>query len=44
MTTFNLRTLKIRPGEQFRDEREIELEPLELGGQRLRSPRRRSRS
>ena len=34
MTTFNLRTLKIRPGEQFRDEREIELEPLELGGQR----------
>jgi uncharacterized protein len=34
MTTFNLRTLKIRPGEQFRDGREIELEPLELGGQR----------
>ncbi len=34
MTTFNLRTLKIRPGEQFRDEREIRLEPLELGGQR----------
>ncbi len=34
MTTFNLRTLKIRPGEQFRDDREIELEPLELGGQR----------
>jgi uncharacterized protein len=34
MTTFNLRALKIRSGEQFRDEQEIELEPLELGGQR----------
>ena len=34
MTTFNLRTLKIRSGEQFHDERELELEPLELGGQR----------
>ena len=34
MTTFNLRTLKIRSGEQFQDEREIKLEPLELGGQR----------
>jgi uncharacterized protein len=34
MTTFNLRTLKIRSGEQFRDEQEISLEPLELGGQR----------
>jgi uncharacterized protein len=34
MTTFNLRTLKLRSGEQFRDEREIRLEPLELGGQR----------
>jgi uncharacterized protein len=34
MTTFNLRTLKLRSGEQFRDEQEIELEPLELGGQR----------
>ena len=30
----NLRTIKLRSGEQFRDEREIELEPLELGGQR----------
>ena len=33
VTTFNLRTLKIRSGEQFRDEREIQLQPLELGGQ-----------
>jgi uncharacterized protein len=34
VTTFNLRTLKIRSGEQFRDEREIQLQPLDLGGQR----------
>jgi uncharacterized protein len=34
MTTFNLRTLKLRSVEQFRDEKEIQLEPLELGGQR----------
>jgi uncharacterized protein len=34
MTTFNLSTLKLRSGEQFLDEREIRLEPLELGGQR----------
>jgi uncharacterized protein len=34
MTTMNLRTIKLRSGEQFRDEREIRLEPLELGGQR----------
>ena len=34
MTTFNLRTLKLRSGEQFRDEKEIQLEALELGGQR----------
>ena len=34
MTTLNLRTIKLRAGEQFRDERTIELEPLELGGQR----------
>jgi len=33
-TTLNLRTIKLRSGEQFRDERKIELEPLELGGQR----------
>ena len=34
MTTFDLRTLKLRSGEQFRDTRDVELEPLELGGQR----------
>jgi uncharacterized protein len=34
VTTFNLRTLKLRSGEQFRDEREVQLQPLELGGQR----------
>jgi len=34
VTTLNLRTIKLRSGEQFRDEQEIELEPLELGGQR----------
>jgi uncharacterized protein len=33
MTTLNLRTIKLRSGEQFRDELEIELEPLALGGQ-----------
>ena len=34
VTTFNLRTLKLRSGEQFRDAKEIRLEPLELGGER----------
>jgi uncharacterized protein len=34
MKTFNLRTLKLRPGEEYRDEIEVELEPFELGGQR----------
>jgi uncharacterized protein len=34
VTTFNLRTLKLRSGEQFADTLEIQLEPLELGGQR----------
>lgn len=34
MTTFNLRNLRLRSGEQFVDEQEIELEPLELGRQR----------
>ena len=34
MTILNLRTLKLRSGEQFVDTREIKLEPLELGGQR----------
>ena len=34
MKTFNLRTLRLRPGEEYRDEVELELEPFELGGQR----------
>ena len=34
MTTLDLRRLKLRSGDQFRDEQEIELEPFELGGQR----------
>jgi uncharacterized protein len=34
MTTFNLRNVKLRPGEEQVDEVEVELEPLTLGGQR----------
>ena len=34
MKTFNLRTLRLRPGEEHRDEVELELEPFQLGGQR----------
>ena len=34
MTTFNVRTVKLRPGEQFRDMQSVDLEPLDLGGQR----------
>jgi DUF177 domain-containing protein len=34
VTTFSLRTVKLRPGEQFRDVHSVDLEPLELGGQR----------
>ena len=34
MKTFSLRTVKLRPGEEYRDEIELELEPFELGGQR----------
>ena len=33
MTTFNLARVKLRPGEQLRDELEVQLEPLLLGGQ-----------
>jgi len=33
VTVFNLRTARIRSGEQFREVREVELAPLELGGQ-----------
>jgi uncharacterized protein len=32
--SFNLRQLKLRSGEQFRDEVELDLEPFELGGER----------
>ena len=34
MTSFSLRQVKLRPGEQFRDELEIELPAFEFGGQR----------
>ncbi len=34
MTTFDLRRAKLRPGEEYRDEQEIELSPFDLGGQR----------
>jgi DUF177 domain-containing protein len=34
MTTVDLRRVKLRSGEQFRDEQQIELEPFELGAQR----------
>ena len=34
MTTVDLRRLGLRPGEELRDEHELEIAPLELGGQR----------
>ena len=34
MRSFNLRQAKLRPGEEHRDEIELELEPFELGGAR----------
>ena len=34
MTVFNIRTVRLQSGEQFRDVQEVDLEPLELGGQR----------
>jgi uncharacterized protein len=34
MTSFNLRQVKLRSGEQYRDEHEVELEPFVFGGQR----------
>ena len=34
MTTFNLRTARLRPGEAWRGDVPVRLEPLELGGQR----------
>jgi DUF177 domain-containing protein len=32
--TFNLRSARLRPGEEYRDEIELELTPLEYGGER----------
>jgi uncharacterized protein len=34
MTSFNLRQLKLRSGEQYRDAQEVELEPFTFGGER----------
>ncbi len=34
MTTFSLRRLKLRSGEEYRGEQEIELESLQFGGER----------
>src|SRR3954469_18346784 len=34
MTSFNLRRVKLRPGEEFRDELEVELPAFEFGGER----------
>jgi uncharacterized protein len=34
VTAVNLRTVRLQSGEQFRDVKEVELEPFELGGQR----------
>jgi uncharacterized protein len=34
VTTFDLRQAKLRPGEEYRDELDIELAPFDLGGQR----------
>jgi uncharacterized protein len=34
MTSFSLRQVKLRPGEQYRDELEVELGAFDLGGQR----------
>ncbi|HMJ00921.1 MAG TPA: DUF177 domain-containing protein [Gaiellaceae bacterium] len=33
-TSFSLRSLRLRPGEEHRDEQEVALEPIWLGGQR----------
>ena len=34
MTSFSLRSVRLRPGEEWRDRKEVELQPLMLGGQR----------
>jgi hypothetical protein len=34
MTSFSLRQVKLRPGEAYRDELELELQAFDFGGQR----------
>ena len=34
MTSFSLRSVRLRPGEQYRDATEVALEPIDLAGQR----------
>ena len=34
MSSFSLRQVRLRTGEQYRDEQDVDLEPLEFGGQR----------
>ena len=34
MTVFNIRTARLQSGDQFRDVKDVDLAPLELGGQR----------
>jgi len=34
VTTFSLRRVRLRSGEEYQDEQEVVLEPLEVGGQR----------
>jgi uncharacterized protein len=34
MRSFSLRQLKLRPGEEYRDEIQLDLEPFQLGGER----------
>lgn len=34
MTSLSLRSLRLRPGEEHRDEQEVALQPIRLGGQR----------
>ena len=34
MKSFSLRSVRLRPGEEYRDAIEVELQPFELGGQR----------
>ncbi len=34
MTSFSVRSIRLRPGDEYRDEQEVALEPVLLGGQR----------